>query len=153
MIFCEFMSSSLIARSLHKLFVQFFCVHDCPLNSQLLSKQLPGIVFARGGAVGILMLLECNNVKYAVLTEQVNAKPVAFRHGLSWNKILQILFLGCYCCSRMLVPVYNLALKFGYGKYGLQAETVDEIRCYHILQLVRSYKVGVSNCLSKYWNH
>jgi len=32
--------------------------------------KLPGIVFARGGAVGILMLLECNNVKYAVLTEQ-----------------------------------------------------------------------------------
>jgi hypothetical protein len=51
-----------------------------------LSKQLPGIVFARGGAVGILMLLECNNIKYAVLTEQVNAKPVAFRHVLIWNK-------------------------------------------------------------------
>lgn len=33
--------------------------------------QLPGIVFARGGAVGILMLLECEGVKYAVLTEQV----------------------------------------------------------------------------------
>uniref|UniRef100_A0A7I4F4V7 Nudix hydrolase domain-containing protein n=3 Tax=Physcomitrium patens TaxID=3218 RepID=A0A7I4F4V7_PHYPA len=32
--------------------------------------KLPGIVFARGGAVGILMLLECEGVKYAVLTEQ-----------------------------------------------------------------------------------
>lgn len=135
------MSSSLIARSLHKLFVQFFCLHDCPLNSQLLSKQLPGIVFARGGAVGILMLLECNNVKYAVLTEQVNAKHITFRHGLIWNKILQIFYLSCYCCSRMLVPVYNFAFKFGYGKCGLQAETVDEIRCYHILQLVGSYKL------------
>lgn len=135
------MSSSLIARSLHKLFVQFFCLHDCPLNSQLLSKQLPGIVFARGGAVGILMLLECNNVKYAVLTEQVNAKHVTFRHGLIWNKILQIFYLSCYCCSRMLVPVYNFAFTFGYGKCGLQAETVDEIRCYHILQLVGSYKL------------
>lgn len=120
------MSSSLIARSLHKLFVQFFRLHDCPLNSQLLSKQLPGIVFARGGAVGILMLLECNNVKYAVLTEQVNAKHVSFRHGLIWNKSLQIFYLSCYCCSRMLVPVYNFAFKFGYGKCGLQAETVDE---------------------------
>lgn len=33
--------------------------------------QLPGIVFGRGGAVGILMLLECEGEKYAVLTEQV----------------------------------------------------------------------------------
>lgn len=33
-------------------------------------KMLPGIVFARGGAVGILMLLECNKETYAVLTEQ-----------------------------------------------------------------------------------
>jgi hypothetical protein len=33
--------------------------------------QLPGIVFARGGAVAILMLLECEGKKYAVLTEQV----------------------------------------------------------------------------------
>ncbi|KAG0610563.1 hypothetical protein M758_7G075600 [Ceratodon purpureus] len=32
--------------------------------------KLPGIVFARGGAVGILMLLECEGKKYAVLTEQ-----------------------------------------------------------------------------------
>jgi ADP-sugar diphosphatase len=32
--------------------------------------QLPGIVFARGGAVAILMLLECEGQKYAVLTEQ-----------------------------------------------------------------------------------
>eukprot|EP00850_Spirogloea_muscicola_P001515 SM000005S17312 [mRNA] locus=s5:1356241:1366812:- [translate_table: standard] len=32
--------------------------------------KLPGIVFARGGAVGILMLLECEGEQYAVLTEQ-----------------------------------------------------------------------------------
>ncbi|BBN11329.1 ADP-sugar diphosphatase [Marchantia polymorpha subsp. ruderalis] len=32
--------------------------------------KLPGIVFGRGGAVGILMLLECEGEKYAVLTEQ-----------------------------------------------------------------------------------
>ncbi|KAJ7563048.1 hypothetical protein O6H91_03G094700 [Diphasiastrum complanatum] len=32
--------------------------------------KLPGIVFARGGAVGILMLLECDGEKYAILTEQ-----------------------------------------------------------------------------------
>eukprot|EP00250_Pteridium_aquilinum_P017002 c23405_g1_i2 orf=385-1233(+) len=33
-------------------------------------KLLPGIVLARGGAVGILILLECNGQTYAVLTEQ-----------------------------------------------------------------------------------
>lgn len=32
--------------------------------------KLPGIVFARGGAVGILMLLECEGNKYAVVVEQ-----------------------------------------------------------------------------------
>ncbi|KAL3688733.1 hypothetical protein R1sor_015042 [Riccia sorocarpa] len=32
--------------------------------------KLPGIVFGRGGAVGIFMLLECEGEKYAVLTEQ-----------------------------------------------------------------------------------
>eukprot|EP00249_Psilotum_nudum_P010630 c22662_g1_i1 orf=225-1220(+) len=32
--------------------------------------KLPGIVFARGGAVGILILLECDGEKYTVLTEQ-----------------------------------------------------------------------------------
>ncbi|CAM6118133.1 unnamed protein product [Calypogeia fissa] len=32
--------------------------------------KLPGIVFGRGGAVGILMLLECEGEKYAILTEQ-----------------------------------------------------------------------------------
>lgn len=33
-------------------------------------KMLPGIVFARGGAVGILILLACDGEKYAGLTEQ-----------------------------------------------------------------------------------
>lgn len=33
-------------------------------------KTLPGIVFARGGAVGILMLLEADGRTYAILTEQ-----------------------------------------------------------------------------------
>ncbi|KAI5066911.1 hypothetical protein GOP47_0017439 [Adiantum capillus-veneris] len=33
-------------------------------------RHLPGIVFARGGAVGIFILLECNGETYAVLTEQ-----------------------------------------------------------------------------------
>ena len=33
--------------------------------------QLPGIVFARGGAVAILMLLESEKGTYVVLTEQV----------------------------------------------------------------------------------
>lgn len=32
--------------------------------------KLPGIVFARGGAVAILMVLECDGESYAVLTEQ-----------------------------------------------------------------------------------
>ncbi|KAG0625782.1 hypothetical protein M758_2G080600 [Ceratodon purpureus] len=32
--------------------------------------KLPGIVFARGGAVGILMFLECEGNKYAVVVEQ-----------------------------------------------------------------------------------
>ncbi|KAH9549214.1 hypothetical protein CY35_10G007400 [Sphagnum magellanicum] len=36
----------------------------------LTGAKLPGIVFARGGAVAILMLLECEGQKYAVLTEQ-----------------------------------------------------------------------------------
>lgn len=33
-------------------------------------KPIPGIVFARGGAVAILILLECNGETYAILTEQ-----------------------------------------------------------------------------------
>ncbi|XP_057520073.1 nudix hydrolase 14, chloroplastic-like [Amaranthus tricolor] len=34
-------------------------------------KQVPGIVFARGPAVAVLILLECEDETYAVLTEQV----------------------------------------------------------------------------------
>lgn len=43
--------------------------------------QLPGIVFARGGAVGILMLLECEGEVFTVLTEQVrkNSDMLYFR--------------------------------------------------------------------------
>jgi hypothetical protein len=44
---------------------------SCCLSNVLTWAQLPGIVFARGGAVAILMLLECEGQKYAVLTEQV----------------------------------------------------------------------------------
>ena len=36
--------------------------------------QLPGIVFARGGAVAILMLLESDKETFVVLTEQVSLK-------------------------------------------------------------------------------
>jgi hypothetical protein len=43
---------------------------SCCLSNVLRWAQLPGIVFARGGAVAILMLLECEDQKYAVLTEQ-----------------------------------------------------------------------------------
>ncbi|CAN1186164.1 hypothetical protein LINPERHAP2_LOCUS37993 [Linum perenne] len=46
--------------------------------------KVPGIVFARGPAVTVLILLDCEGKTYAVLTEQV--LPISrYLHSFCWN--------------------------------------------------------------------
>ncbi|KAH7297363.1 hypothetical protein KP509_26G066700 [Ceratopteris richardii] len=47
-----------------------FLKFKAEITDDATGKHIPGIVFARGAAVAVLMLLECNQETYAVLTEQ-----------------------------------------------------------------------------------
>lgn len=76
--------------------------------------QLPGIVFARGGAVAILMLLESESGTYAVLTEQVGVKYAHYTslHFLPFG--IPEEFLGMLT-SQARVPVGRVLLELPAG--------------------------------------
>lgn len=54
--------------------------------SKINHDQVPGIVFARGPAVAVLILLESEGETYAVLTEQVDLGPLQYSSMLRKRK-------------------------------------------------------------------
>ncbi|XLR33297.1 hypothetical protein HN51_042570 [Arachis hypogaea] len=77
-------------------------------------KPVPGIVFARGPAVTVLILLESDGETYAVLTEQARVPT----EELFWNCLLE-----CW----MMTRVISLALQFVEEETGIKFKLEDMV--------------------------